>query len=65
VEDLAIYGERVRARIASRPQLVAEITAGSVRQLGLARGSEIWASCKAVEVEISLPVSPGTRTYPE
>lgn len=64
VEDLAIYGERVRARIASRPPLVAEVTAGSVRQLGLARGSEVWASCKAVEVEITLPASDGPRTYP-
>ncbi len=64
VEDLAIYGERVRARIASRPPLVAEVTAGSVRQLGLARGSEIWASCKAVEVEITLPAPQDGRTYP-
>jgi molybdate transport system ATP-binding protein len=54
IEDLAIYGERVRVRIASRPPLVAEVTAGSVNQLGLVRGTEVWASFKAVEVEISL-----------
>ncbi len=54
VEDLAIYGERVRLRIASQPPLVAEVTAGSVNQLGLVRGMEVWASFKAVEVEISL-----------
>jgi molybdopterin-binding protein len=54
IEDLAIYGERVRVRIASRPPLVAEVTAGSMNQLGLARGKEVWASFKAVEVEISL-----------
>lgn len=53
IEDLAIYGERVRVRIGSRPPLVAEVTAGSVRELGLVRGSEIWASFKAVEVELS------------
>jgi molybdate transport system ATP-binding protein len=44
VEDLAIYGERVRLRIASQPPLVAELTAGSVNQLGLVRGTEVWAS---------------------
>ena len=54
VEDLAIYGERVRVRIASQPPLVAEVTTGSVNQLGLVRGSEVWASFKAVEVEISV-----------
>ena len=65
VEDLAIYGERVRARIASRPALVAEVTAGSVRQLGLVRGSDVWASCKAVEVEITLPAHLGSEDrYP-
>jgi len=54
IEDLAVYGERVRVRIASQPPLVAEVTAGSVHQLGLVRSSEVWASFKAVEVEISL-----------
>ncbi len=54
IEDLSIHGERVRVRIASRPPLVAEVTAGSVEQLGLARGAEVWTSFKAVEVEISL-----------
>jgi molybdopterin-binding protein len=41
-------------RIASRPPLVAAVTAGSVNQLGLVRGTEVWAAFKAVEVEISL-----------
>jgi molybdate transport system ATP-binding protein len=54
IEDLAIHGDRVRVRIASRPPLVAEVTAGSVEDLRLARGAEVWASFKAVEVEISL-----------
>jgi hypothetical protein len=43
---------------------VAEVTAGSVRQLDLARGSEVWVSWKAVEVEITLPAPQGGRTYP-
>jgi molybdate transport system ATP-binding protein len=54
IEDLAIYGERVRVRIASQPPLVAEVTVGSMNQLGLVRGTEVWASFKAVEVEISV-----------
>jgi molybdate transport system ATP-binding protein len=54
IEDIAIYGERVRVRIASQPPLVAEVTAGSMNQLGLVRGTEVWASFKAVEVGISL-----------
>jgi molybdate transport system ATP-binding protein len=62
IEDLAIHGERIRARIASRPSLVAEMTAGSVRQLGLDRGSEVWASCKAVEVEITVPAPQERQT---
>jgi molybdate transport system ATP-binding protein len=65
IDDLAIYGERVRARIASRPPVVAEVTAGSVQQLGLIRGSEVWISFKAVEVEITLPAPPGSgEKYP-
>lgn len=61
IEDLAIYGERVRVRVASRPPLVAEVTAGSVQQLRLVRGSEVWVSFKAVEVEISLGAHQGSR----
>jgi molybdate transport system ATP-binding protein len=54
IEDLAIHGERVRVRLASRPPVVAEVTAGSADRLGLVRGAEVWISFKAVEVEISL-----------
>jgi molybdate transport system ATP-binding protein len=58
VDDLAIHGERTRLRIATHPPLVAEMTAGSARRLGIVRGTEVWASFKAVEVEISLEVNP-------
>jgi molybdate transport system ATP-binding protein len=61
IEDLAVYGDRVRVRIVSRPPLVAEVTAGSVQQLRLVRGSEVWISFKAVEVEISLGAPPMTH----
>jgi molybdopterin-binding protein len=39
-------------RIATTPPLVAEVTLGSVERLGLREGTLIWASFKAVEVEI-------------
>jgi molybdate ABC transporter permease protein len=45
-------GERARIRIASSPPIVAEITAGSVERLDLREGIEVWASFKAVEVEV-------------
>jgi molybdopterin-binding protein len=35
--------------------LVAEITPGSVKRLGLEVGTEVWASFKAVEVRLVLP----------
>ena len=55
-----LRGASQRLRIASQPPLVAEVTAGSVNQLGLVRGMEVWASFKAVEVEITLPALPGS-----
>jgi molybdate transport system ATP-binding protein len=48
-------GERVRVRVASSPPIVAEVTAGSARALGLREGTRIWASFKALEVRIVLP----------
>ncbi|HYM91209.1 MAG TPA: ABC transporter ATP-binding protein [bacterium] len=40
-------GERIRAVLATRPRLVAEITAHAVRTLGLREGTEVYASFKA------------------
>jgi molybdate transport system ATP-binding protein len=63
VGEVAIDGERARIRIDGRPPLTAEITAGSVTRLGLATGSDVWASFKAVEVTVSLTdegAAPGT-----
>jgi molybdate transport system ATP-binding protein len=49
---IAIEGERARVRIATSPPVVAEITLGSIERLGLREGREVWASFKAVEVEV-------------
>ena len=48
-------GERVRVRLRSSPSAVAEITLGSMQRMGLAEGVPVWASFKAVEVEVVLP----------
>jgi molybdate transport system ATP-binding protein len=55
VAALSIEGERARARVASSPPVVAEITLGSVERLGLREGTEVWVACKAVELVVRLP----------
>jgi molybdate transport system ATP-binding protein len=52
VTSIAIEGERARVRLATAPPLVAEITLSSVQRLGLHPGAIVWASFKAVEVEV-------------
>ena len=54
VRSIASDGERARVRLATEPPLVAEVTAGSAERLGLHDGVIVWASFKAVEVEIVL-----------
>jgi molybdate transport system ATP-binding protein len=52
VRSLADNGERVRVRIDSIPPVVADVTSGSARRLGLAEGIDVWAVFKAVEVRL-------------
>ena len=54
IGEIAVDGERARVRVASRPPLTAEITAGSVTRMGLSVGSDVWASFKAVEVSLQV-----------
>jgi len=55
VTSVAAEGERARVRIASRPPLVADVTLGSAQRLGLRDGVIVWASFKAVEVQVLQP----------
>ncbi|MEP6759295.1 MAG: ABC transporter ATP-binding protein [Actinomycetota bacterium] len=55
VVEVAIAGSRARVRLATTPPLVAEVTTGSVERMGLAPGTEVWASCKAVEIRLMVP----------
>jgi molybdate transport system ATP-binding protein len=55
VQSISSDGERARVWVAGAPPLIAEITQGSVARLGLVEGLPVWASFKAVEVEVRLP----------
>ena len=52
VTSIAVEGERARLRIAARPPLVAEVTLGSIERLQVEPGTHVWASFKAVEVQV-------------
>ncbi len=55
VTSVAVEGDRARVRLACAPPLVAEVTLGSVERLGVRAGTDLWASFKAVEVELLPP----------
>ena len=55
VTSVAVEGDRARVRLACAPPLVAEVTLGSVERLGVRAGADLWASFKAVEVELLPP----------
>jgi molybdate transport system ATP-binding protein len=52
VTSVAIEADRARVRVGSSPPLFAELTTGSLDRLGLRPGAEVWASVKAVEIEV-------------
>jgi molybdate transport system ATP-binding protein len=52
IRSVTQEGERARIRLDSHPPVVAEVTMGSVRRLGLRPGIRVWASFKAVEVRL-------------
>jgi len=53
VEAIAIDGQRARVRVAGRPPIVAEITFTSADRLALRPGQPIWASFKAVGIDVA------------
>jgi molybdate transport system ATP-binding protein len=55
VAGIDIEGDRARVQVLSAPPLVAEVTLGSISRLGLVEGADVWASFKAVEVELLPP----------
>jgi molybdate transport system ATP-binding protein len=58
VASIAVEGQRARVRLDTSPPLVAEVTIGSVDRLGLRDGVPVWASFKALEVNVLPQVAP-------
>jgi molybdate transport system ATP-binding protein len=52
VSSIEAVGERVRVRLDGPPALVAEVTAASIGELGIAEGDVLWCSVKATEVDV-------------
>jgi molybdate transport system ATP-binding protein len=55
VIEVAVHGDRARVRVASVPPIVAEVTRGSLERLDIREGSHVFASFKAVEVQLIVP----------
>jgi molybdate transport system ATP-binding protein len=45
-------GDRYRISVNATPSVVAEVTAGAVRDIGLKEGSRVWIAIKATEVDV-------------
>jgi molybdate transport system ATP-binding protein len=58
VEEVAILGDRARVRLTSSPRLVAEITTGSATRMAIQIGAVVWASFKAVEIDLMVERGP-------
>lgn len=52
VESLEPLGDAVRVRLAGPAGLIADVTRGAVSALELSIGTEVWATVKAMEVEV-------------
>ena len=60
IEEIAVDGDRARVRLATRPPLMAAVTAGSVERMGLREGRESgpasrrWRSrCRSTSTPVS------------
>ncbi len=51
VSGVERFGDQVRVLLEGGPSLAADITPAALAELGMARGSRVWAVVKASEVE--------------
>ncbi|MFV2196620.1 ABC transporter ATP-binding protein [Nocardiopsis sp. LOL_012] len=51
VEGIERFGDQVRVRLSGPAPLAADISPAALADLGLSRGTEVWAGVKAAEVE--------------
>ena len=59
VTSLAPHGDAVRLLVRAGPDLLADVTAAAVLELGLTPGREVWLSVKATAVRRYAAESPG------
>jgi len=52
VRFVSMEGDRARVGVDTAPPLVAEVTAASLRAMGITEGSRVWVSFKALEVRV-------------
>ena len=52
VDGVEQFGERVRVRVDGAVPLVAEVTAGALRDLRLDEGANVWAAVKATDITV-------------
>lgn len=52
IEHIEVRGDRCRVSVTGSLPLVAEVTPAAVAELRLAAGDEVWASVKALEIEV-------------
>jgi molybdopterin-binding protein len=52
IASISVEGERARVRTDASPPLVADVTLGSVERMGLREGEPVWASFKAIDVQV-------------
>ena len=55
IASISVEGDRARVRVHATPPLLADVTVGSIKRLGLETGSVVWLSFKAVEVIVMPP----------
>ena len=49
---LSLLTDRVRLDVDATPPVLVDVTPGSVAELGLAPGREIWVSVKATDLDV-------------
>ena len=52
VASVEPVGDRARVQVDADPPVVAEVTAASVRAIGLAEGVDVWVAVKATEIDV-------------
>ncbi|MGI8735679.1 MAG: ABC transporter ATP-binding protein [Candidatus Eremiobacter antarcticus] len=53
IEHVELEGDSLRVAVASRPRIIARVSAQAASELGLAAGAEVFATFKAAELKVS------------